>query len=105
MCQGEKYLGFSSVPSKKSKSGKMKPTPVLEDHPYKCSLCPKSYKSQSGLFIHNKTNHQDSEYKCNICEKSFSRPSNVQRHIETIHTQTKTFPCKICGKDFRYVVI
>ena len=44
---------------------------------------------------------QDTEYKCDICGKSFSRPSNVARHVETIHTKTKTFPCKWCGKDFK----
>ena len=46
-------------------------------------------------------NLQDTEYKCDICGKSFSRPSNVARHVETIHTKTKTFPCKWCGKDFK----
>ena len=73
----------------------------IDLHPYQCMICHKSYKSQSGLAFHNKTNHQDTEHRCNLCGKSFSRPSNVQRHIETIHTKTKTFPCKWCGKDFR----
>ena len=40
-------------------------------------------------------------YKCPTCGKSFSRPSNVERHIETVHTKTKTFPCKFCDKDFK----
>jgi len=74
---------------------------ILDVHPYQCMTCHKSYKSQSGLAFHNKTNHQDTEHRCHLCGKSFSRPSNVQRHIETIHTKTKTFPCKWCGKDFR----
>jgi len=97
VCQSKIYLNSGKV----KPEGKNKPTPVLEDHPYQCFICHKSYKSQSGLVFHNKTNHQDSEHKCNLCGKSFSRPSNVQRHIETIHTKTKSFPCKWCGKDFR----
>lgn len=91
----------ASGSSSSGKPIKTKPTPVLEDHPYQCFTCHKSYKSQSGLVFHNKTNHHDTEHKCNLCGKSFSRPSNVQRHIETIHTKTKSFPCKWCGKDFR----
>ena len=40
-------------------------------------------------------------YKCPTCGKCFSRPSNVERHVETVHTKTKTFPCKFCDKDFK----
>ena len=89
------------VASVSSKSNAKNSNEITDVHPYQCMTCHKSYKSQSGLAFHNKTNHQDTEHRCHLCGKSFSRPSNVQRHIETIHTKTKTFPCKWCGKEFR----
>merc|ERR1719510_395224 len=70
-------------------------------HPFKCLTCGKSYKSQSGLTIHSKSKHQNTQYKCELCNKYFSRASNVARHVDTIHNQSKSFPCKWCGKEFR----
>ena len=39
-------------------------------------------------------------FKCGRCQKQFNKISNVKEHIET-HFDGLSFPCQLCGKDFR----
>ena len=50
----------SACQKKNAKTSKVKDEPLemSDSHPYQCYTCHKSYKSQSGLVFHNKTNHQ-----------------------------------------------
>jgi len=39
-------------------------------------------------------------YKCARCLKTYNKRFNLKEHIE-IHFEGLSFPCKVCGKDFR----
>ena len=41
-------------------------------------------------------------FKCSLCQKSFNNASSLKFH-QDIHTGTKRFSCKYCGKQFRQV--
>jgi len=38
---------------------------------------------------------------CHICKKSFGQRHHMQRHIEQVHSKSRPFLCKTCGKDFK----
>ena len=57
-------------------------------YPEKCKLCFKAFKSKSGLYYHQKMNHQSQDLpnvlpKCPVCHKAFQGPSFVKRHVRT----------------------
>jgi len=113
-------------------------TPALRSHQYeceadkslKCDMCPKSYRSMSGLYFHKKQDHSlDTRfecpecpetfplrfkllehtrvhsgvrpYKCNMCSLAFSA-SHLLRNHKRQHASEKKYGCPICAKKFTY---
>ena len=64
---------------------------------YICGKCNKKYNSQSSLWYHTKTVHEDgAKYKCDVCEHStFLNKSSLTKHIKSVHWKEK-FDCKLC---------
>ena len=76
---------------------------------FKCSKCPKEYKSKVGLKLHEKTHEKDgaSLLKCSEC--GFSSPQKVGmiRHMAAIHKKDllgnilrPDFKCSTCDEEF-----
>uniref|UniRef100_A0A8D0KEU8 C2H2-type domain-containing protein n=1 Tax=Salvator merianae TaxID=96440 RepID=A0A8D0KEU8_SALMN len=93
-----------------------------------CGQCQRSFKSQGGLLIHEKTHIENRLFVCTQCDKKLSnvaalkvhmrihtgeRPfkcskcefrcnaiSILNRHHKKIHSPKKPFPCQRCGKSF-----
>ena len=40
-------------------------------------------------------------YKCDTCGKTFARSNTLKTHV-TIHTGDKPYKCDVCGKSFAY---
>ena len=56
----------------------------IADKPFKCTLCPISFKSKSGANRHYRTSHGNKfKYECNLCEYKASRSDTLKKHVDT----------------------
>ncbi|KAF6080336.1 zinc finger protein 8 [Phyllostomus discolor] len=74
------------------------PGPVQEK-PYKCSDCGKSFNHNAHLTVHRRIHTGERPYMCKECGKAFSQNSSLVQH-ERIHTGDKPYKCAECGKSF-----
>ena len=71
-------------------------------HPYDCTICHRSYKSQSGLAFHNKSSHQVSSQLKSIksCIEYHESQNHELQFINFLFFQDTEYKCTICGKSF-----
>ena len=71
-----------------------------EERPFKCEMCPKTFKKGSVLKMHivNVHDKRDS-YCCAQCGKSFNFEHGLKRHI-MLHTGERPLACQFCPKTF-----
>lgn len=43
----------------------------------------------------------NTQFKCERCSRLFSTKGNLSRHVQATHVGGHTFPCPICGKEFK----
>ncbi|XP_004875259.1 zinc finger protein 22 [Heterocephalus glaber] len=72
----------------------------LDEKPYKCIECEKSFSQSSTLFQHQKIHTGKKSHKCADCGKSFFQSSNLIQH-RRIHTGEKPYKCDECGERFK----
>ncbi|XP_057624059.1 LOW QUALITY PROTEIN: zinc finger protein 22-like [Chionomys nivalis] len=72
----------------------------VDEKPYKCSRCSKSFGQSSTLFQHQKIHTGKKSHKCADCGKSFFQSSNLIQH-RRIHTGEKPYKCDECGERFK----
>ncbi|XP_068100034.1 zinc finger protein 646 [Hyperolius riggenbachi] len=95
----EESFGSDHLDGTLTRTGLAEMDSLLEDRPYKCSQCDKSYRHAGSLVNHKKT-HQIGLYACLICQKEFSNPMGLKSHLRT-HSEEKRFKCEQCGEAFR----
>lgn len=77
------YRRKSMTPSRRS-SVVIESTKELEEKPFHCHICPKSFKRSEHLKRHVRSVHSNERpFACHICDKKFSRSDNLSQHIKT----------------------
>ena len=72
----------------------------IKEKKFSCGVCKKTFSGRSGLYLHNKTKHNESNpNKCKICLKVFPCKSQLDKPIR-VHTGEKPFVCSTCGRGF-----
>ncbi|KAM4697674.1 zinc finger protein 646 [Rhinophrynus dorsalis] len=89
----------SSLEQDESKSGVPAQKCQVEERPYQCNVCGRTYR-HAGSLLNHKNTHKTGLYKCSVCLKQFSNPMAMKNHLRT-HTAQKRFQCLECGKAFR----
>lgn len=84
------------------------------EYPFKCDVCPKTYKRSYSLVLHKK-NHQPKEHVCSFCGKEFSQRRRLDQHMK-VHDKDfnfdeleqddylsdQAFECSLCPKLFHF---
>ena len=70
------------------------------EKPFKCEICPKSFKRLDRLKSHQRVHTGEKPFQCEFCHKHFRQSSTLRRHLR-IHTDEKPFLCEFCHKRFR----
>lgn len=66
--------------------------------PYKCSECPKSWKTVGELKSH-KISHSKERHICEICGQAYKHKSALDIHVG-MHYGVNPFTCEVCQKSF-----
>lgn len=73
------------------------PGDVIEQTPYLCAICSKSFERKYELKSHLSRHFGLNIFLCPVCGRQFSHSSNLSRHLR-IHSGVKPYKCKECGK-------
>lgn len=67
---------------------------------YRCTLCPRTFKSASSRSTHVRKDHlKQKKHVCTICKNAFFAKRNLTKHMVT-HTGEKNFQCTVCLKSY-----
>ena len=69
------------------------------EKPFKCEICPKSFKQLDRLKSHQCVHTGEKPFQCEFCPKRFARNASRQSH-QRVHTGEKPFKCEFCPKRF-----
>ena len=83
---------------------------VNEARPYKCSMCPRTFKFYRTFRCHEIVHTKAVTFTCHLCQRLFAREVNLQSHLE-LHkkkgamrpTEEQKNECKQCHKIFSSV--
>uniref|UniRef100_A0A3P9PW09 Zinc finger protein 646 n=1 Tax=Poecilia reticulata TaxID=8081 RepID=A0A3P9PW09_POERE len=90
--------GRTGLRSRKPSYQQAAPSCEEEERPFRCDLCPRSYRHAGSLLNHKRT-HQTGEFSCTVCAKRFTNRAALRGHAR-IHRNRK-YVCTACGKAFR----
>lgn len=57
--------------------------------PFKCSICPKAYKTSSARAAHIEI-HMEKGFNCSVCDAKFKARRTLQKHVKVKHHQKRT---------------
>ena len=74
---------------------------VVQEKPFKCEICPKSftfaaYLCQHQVAVHDKKN----PHECDICNQGFALQADLKIHFASVHEGKKSFLCQHCDDSF-----
>ncbi|KAK6734300.1 hypothetical protein RB195_017839 [Necator americanus] len=83
-----------ATPNESREHGELEPGQLTpEGQAHKCSLCPKSFSSASGLKQHSHIHCSSKPFRCHICNKAYTQFSNLCRH-RRVHLDG--WQCPLC---------
>ena len=71
----------------------------VNEKPFKCSHCPKSFSFRDYLSRHEKIHRKDNLFKCKKCDREFTTKDYLAKHWKR-HSTEKKFMCDKCGQRF-----
>ncbi|KAI1901416.1 hypothetical protein AGOR_G00034220 [Albula goreensis] len=71
----------------------------MAERPFHCPQCEKSYRRAVDLKNHQHTHTGERRFHCHQCRKGFGSASHLTAH-QRIHTGERPFHCSQCGKSF-----
>ncbi|XP_066993631.2 zinc finger protein 660 isoform X1 [Anabrus simplex] len=78
---------------------KSKSIDEVEDLPYLCTICSKSFPKRDNLRKHQIVHRGEKPYLCEECGKSFVRKQDLNVH-RRYHLGVRPYPCGLCEKTF-----
>lgn len=76
----------------------MKSHSRLEEKPFKCDKCKRSFPKEFLLKAHLQTHVQA---ECTICHRMMASAFTLRCHMEIVHGERKNLICETCGEEFR----
>ncbi|MEQ2166236.1 hypothetical protein GOODEAATRI_025840 [Goodea atripinnis] len=67
---------------------------------FSCSVCKKSFSSQSNLKSHQLIHTDEKPFSCSVCSRAFRQRQSMQSHMRT-HTGERPFECPNQGSHLR----
>ena len=71
----------------------------VQERPYSCTICDKSFKRRSSLATHKFIHTDLKPHVCDVCNKRFLRKSDLKKH-GLMHSGKKPYQCEKCGRRF-----
>ena len=68
---------------------------------WECSICGKTFTSNTGHFLHMRLHKADATAECSICKRLCPSMSHLLRHMK-VHSTARDFKCATCGKTYKY---
>ncbi|XP_053688312.1 zinc finger protein 25-like [Sabethes cyaneus] len=67
-----------------------------------CHICKKQCRNKTHLYVHFKHQHSDAgrPFKCTICPASFKRKNHLEGHITSHGGDVKRYSCEECGANY-----
>ncbi len=59
-----------------------------------CGQCGKTFQTQRGLDMHQRTTHSGAPHVCGLCGKVFAQDAHLMKHFTNYH---KVSQCDVCG--------
>ena len=69
-----------------------------------CPICFKTFRRLFNMRTHvNRVHEKVKPFACSVCEKSFATNSDLKQHM-VVHGEGKMFPCEICGRELVFIL-
>ncbi|XP_033609530.1 gastrula zinc finger protein xLCGF3.1 isoform X1 [Cryptotermes secundus] len=68
-----------------------------ENGSHQCDVCAKVFLTTAGIRRHKKTHIQDRPYACGMCTKTYKNSSQLGVHKKRVHFGNNSHICTVCG--------
>ncbi|XP_063682598.1 zinc finger protein 394-like [Bolinopsis microptera] len=73
----------------------------IKTHPkgkYNCKFCPMTFKTPTGLTVHENVHTRRQVWLCQLCGKTYSSRASYIQHLQVMHSSGRKYQCPVCGK-------